>query len=343
MHFDLHARGRRMERIKPFRDLRRGRKRRVPDNDVTARAFGVAARGPDGAFELATASRASSRKVRPASVTVTPVPDRSKIGKPRSVSASLTLFEIAGCATFSISAARRNPPESATAIAYLRCLTSRRDGFMRESVFQAISFRDQAIMKRYLSTRRPSGRFAEAAAPAAPAAGGNMLGLFQRTTAALMLLGGVGVVLMMLNIVADVASKLLWNAPIQGTVEVSSYYYMILLVMLPMAFVEMQDEQISVDLLFDRFPEIVQRALLVLTGLAAAAILSVMAWRTGLDAIRAIRVSEVVMGSREVVVWPARMVLPLGFGLAALASLLRAVLALRGQTTVRRTDTGGAS
>ncbi|WP_367180588.1 TRAP transporter small permease subunit [uncultured Jannaschia sp.] len=147
----------------------------------------------------------------------------------------------------------------------------------------------------------------------------------------------------MLNIVADVASKLLWNAPIQGTVEVSSYYYMILLVMLPMAFVEMQDEQISVDLLFDRFPEIVQRALLVLTGLAAAAILSVMAWRTGLDAIRAIRVSEVVMGSREVVVWPARMVLPLGFGLAALASLLRAVLALRGQTTVRRTDTGGAS
>ena len=170
-----------------------------------------------------------------------------------------------------------------------------------------------------------------------------MLGLFQRTTAALMLLGGVGVVLMMLNIVADVASKLLWNAPIQGTLEVSSYYYMILLVMLPMAFVEMQDEQISVDLLFDRFPEIVQRALLVLTGLAAAAILSVMAWRTGLDAIRAIRVGEVVMGSREVIVWPARMVLPLGFGLAAVASLLRAVLALRGRTTMRHKDTGGAS
>ena len=69
-----------------------------------------------------------------------------------------------------------------------------------------------------------------------------MLRLFQRVTAALMLLGGVGVVLMMLNIVADVVSKLIWNAPIQGTVEVSSYYYMIALVMLPMAFVEMEDE-----------------------------------------------------------------------------------------------------
>jgi TRAP-type C4-dicarboxylate transport system permease small subunit len=170
-----------------------------------------------------------------------------------------------------------------------------------------------------------------------------MLGLFQRITAALMLLGGVGVVLMMLTIVADVVSKLLWNTPIQGTVEISSYYYMIALVMLPMAFVEMQDEQISVDLLFDRFPQSAQRILLVLTGCGAAMILSVMAWRTGLDALRAIRVGEVVMGSREVVVWPARMVLPFGFGLAAIASLLRALLAMHGGTTARPPHTRGAS
>ncbi|QFS84018.1 Tripartite ATP-independent periplasmic transporter, DctQ component [Roseivivax sp. THAF40] len=170
-----------------------------------------------------------------------------------------------------------------------------------------------------------------------------MLGLFQRITAALMLLGGVGVVLMMLTIVADVVSKLLWNTPIQGTVEISSYYYMIALVMLPMAFVEMQDEQISVDLLFDRFPDLIQRVLLVVTGCGAAAILSVMAWRTGLDALRAIRVGEVVMGSREVIVWPARMVLPLGFGLAAIASLLRALLVLGGRTTARDTDLRGQS
>lgn len=170
-----------------------------------------------------------------------------------------------------------------------------------------------------------------------------MLRLFQRVTAALMLLGGVGVVLMMLSIVADVVSKLVWNAPIQGTVEVSSYYYMIVLVMLPMAFVELEDEQISVDLLFDRFPQMVQRVALVATGLAAAAILAVMAWRTGLDARRALRVGEVVMGSREIVVWPARMVLPIGFGLAALASLLRAALAARGLSTARSADARGAS
>ncbi|SEL59941.1 TRAP-type C4-dicarboxylate transport system, small permease component [Roseivivax marinus] len=170
-----------------------------------------------------------------------------------------------------------------------------------------------------------------------------MLRMFQKATGGLMLLGGLGVVLMMLNIVADVVSKLIWNAPIQGTVEVSSYYYMIVLVMLPMAFVEMEDEQISVDLLFDRFPPALQRAALVATGIAAAAILSIMAWRTGLDARRALRVGEVVMGSREITVWPARMVLPLGFGLAAFASLLRAILAARGMSTARHHDPRGAS
>ena len=37
------------------------------------------------------------------------------------------------------------------------------------------------------------------------------------------------------------------------------------------------------------------------------------------------------MGGREVIVWPSRMVLPLGFGLASLAAFLRAILVLRGQ------------
>ncbi|GAA6202128.1 TRAP transporter small permease subunit [Aquicoccus sp. SU-CL01552] len=158
-----------------------------------------------------------------------------------------------------------------------------------------------------------------------------MLTLFNRLCSWLMFIGGFSVVAMMLNVVADVVAKLVWNAPIQGTVEMSSYYYMVALVMLPMAFVEMQDQQISVDLLFNHFPNWLKKLALIFSCLAAAAILAIMAWRTGLDAMRALHVGEVVMGGREVIVWPSRMVLPLGFGLASLAALVRAVLVLRGQ------------
>lgn len=159
---------------------------------------------------------------------------------------------------------------------------------------------------------------------------------FRRICQFLMLLGGVGVVLMMLNITLDVVLKAIWNTPIQGTIEISSYYYMVAIVMLPMALVEFDDEQVVVDLLFNRFPGWLQRICLVVTCAAAMAILGVMTWRTGQDAIRAFRVGEVVMGSREVIVWPARIMLPIGFGLSAIAAGLRMMMAAIGMPMTKK-------
>ncbi|MEQ8442568.1 MAG: TRAP transporter small permease [Alphaproteobacteria bacterium] len=151
-----------------------------------------------------------------------------------------------------------------------------------------------------------------------------------------MLLGGVGIFLMMANVTLDVFLKFVWNLPIQGTVEISSYYYMVSIVMLPMALVELDDEHVSVDLLFPHYPIWLQQTCLVLACGAAVGILSVMAWRTGLDAIRAFNVGEVVMGSREIIVWPARCMLPLGFGLTAVAAAIRMVMAVMGKPVTKQ-------
>ncbi|WP_281978902.1 TRAP transporter small permease [Pseudorhizobium flavum] len=158
---------------------------------------------------------------------------------------------------------------------------------------------------------------------------------FRKLTQGLMLVGGLGVILMMLNITLDVVLKVFWNAPIQGTVEISSYYYMVAIVLLPMALVEYDDEQISVDLLFNHFPGWLKRVSLMITFVATAGMLSIMTWRTGLDAVSAFNVGEVVMGSREIIVWPARCMLPLGFGLAAVAAVMRAVMLLRGHPVTK--------
>ncbi|WP_052341553.1 TRAP transporter small permease subunit [Salinarimonas rosea] len=148
---------------------------------------------------------------------------------------------------------------------------------------------------------------------------------------ALTFVGGAALVLMMLHVTLDVVLKNLFRAPIQGTIEISSYYYMVAIVMLPLAFVERTDEQISVDLLFRRLPAPARRAVLAFACLVTAGVLAIMTYRTGLDAVRAWRVGEVVMGAREVVVWPARLMLPVGFGLATAAALLRIVLVARGE------------
>jgi hypothetical protein len=67
---------------------------------------------------------------------------------------------------------------------------------------------------------------------------GRMDAAFRKLTHALMLIGGMGIVLMMAHVTLDVVLKNLFNAPIQGTIEISSYYYMVAVVMLPMAMVE---------------------------------------------------------------------------------------------------------
>ncbi len=166
---------------------------------------------------------------------------------------------------------------------------------------------------------------------------------FRKLTHGLMLVGGLGIILMMLNITLDVILKVFWNAPIQGTVEISSYYYMVAIVMLPMAMVEYDDEQISVDLLFNHFPDWLKRTCLLITFVATAGMLSIMTWRTGLDAVRAFKVGEVVMGSREIIVWPARCMLPLGFGLAAIAAVMRIIMLLRGHSVTKLHETDSAA
>lgn len=165
---------------------------------------------------------------------------------------------------------------------------------------------------------------------------------FRKLTHGLMLVGGLGIILMMLNISLDVILKVFWNTPIQGTIEISSYYYMVAIVMLPMAMVEYDDEQISVDLLFNHFPDWLKRTSLVITFVATVGMLSIMTWRTGLDAVRAFKVGEVVMGSREIIVWPARCMLPLGFGLAAVAAVMRAIMLLRGHPVTKLHETDSA-
>lgn len=165
---------------------------------------------------------------------------------------------------------------------------------------------------------------------------------FRKLTHGLMLVGGLGIILMMLNISLDVILKVFWNTPIQGTIEISSYYYMVAIIMLPMAMVEYDDEQISVDLLFNHFPDWLKRTSLVITFVATMGMLSIMTWRTGLDAVRAFKVGEVVMGSREIIVWPARCMLPLGFGLAAVAAVMRAIMLLRGHPVTKLHETDSA-
>lgn len=123
---------------------------------------------------------------------------------------------------------------------------------------------------------------------------------------------------MMLHVCADVALKYLINRPIQGTLEVVSYYYMVWAVFLPLAFVELTRSAVSVELFFGMMPRLMRIGCIALVLVICALTYAGLARITWLDALRSLSRNEVVMGPVTVVIWPSRFVLPVSFALAGL-------------------------
>ncbi len=135
---------------------------------------------------------------------------------------------------------------------------------------------------------------------------------------------GVGLVLMMVQTVADVISDQFFFRPIPGNLEVISIYHMVLVVFLPLAFIEKRHEHIQVDLIYQLMPRLLQRITLSFGYLLCTVFFAILSWRTSGDAIRSVAKNEVLMGNVYVLIWPAKFVLPIGFATIGLVTLLHA-------------------
>jgi len=139
---------------------------------------------------------------------------------------------------------------------------------------------------------------------------------------ALLTLTTIPIILMMGHITVDVLLKFLFNTHIQGTLEVVSYYYMIAVVLMPLAFVELTRQSIAVDMFFLMFPKWLQYATTHVVLLISAATYGGLAAVTWPDALHALRIRESMMGSANIAIWPARFLLPIALSLTALVCLL---------------------
>ena len=137
-------------------------------------------------------------------------------------------------------------------------------------------------------------------------------------------LGGICLVLMMLQMAVDVVLKYLLNAPIEGTLEIVSTYYMVGVVFLPLALSEINHQHIAVDLGLRALSRHLRTRIYIFNCLICAAFFAILGYQTLLDAIEAVRVGEIMMGSIFVTIWPARWFLPIGFFAVMLVSLLNA-------------------
>lgn len=142
-------------------------------------------------------------------------------------------------------------------------------------------------------------------------------------------LAAFSLIMMMLQTVLEVGLRYFLNAPIEGNLEIVSYYYMVAVVFLPLGLVELSHEHINVDLFLTRFSRRVQNMFYLLASALAFLFLGMLFFQTFLDALKATRINEVIMGSTLVVVWPAKWALPIGFAAMLIAIAANMAAALR--------------
>ncbi|WP_156174578.1 TRAP transporter small permease [Hoeflea sp. IMCC20628] len=142
--------------------------------------------------------------------------------------------------------------------------------------------------------------------------------------------------LMVVHICAEVVSRKLLNMPLPGTVTVVSYYYMIAITFMPLALVEQRDANVSVEVVTQFFSIGLQRIVEAFGWLLSSGVYALLAWVSWTDAVRQQKVGTYVMESGyQLVLWPTRYMLPIGFGLVALVLLFKIVARLTGTETLR--------
>jgi TRAP-type C4-dicarboxylate transport system permease small subunit len=147
----------------------------------------------------------------------------------------------------------------------------------------------------------------------------------------LMVPAGIALIFMMLHVNADVIGRLLFNHPIPVTIEVVSYYYMVAVIFLPLAAVEVADHHIAVDLLAQYFRGGLRRRTLALAAFASTLYFAVLAWRSGIVAWEKLRIGEYEMGAVALPTWPSRMLVPIGTAAIAAVLVVKTAEFLRGR------------
>jgi len=136
-------------------------------------------------------------------------------------------------------------------------------------------------------------------------------------------LAGLALVALMIATVADVAGRYMFNAPITGVFDLT-HIAVVVIVYLGLAYCTYYGAHAAIEVLVDRFDARIAAALARLIHLSGAAILLVIAWRSGMAALQ---VQSFGQTSQLLLVplYPFYWVVVFGCALTALVLILQAI------------------
>jgi TRAP-type C4-dicarboxylate transport system permease small subunit len=155
-----------------------------------------------------------------------------------------------------------------------------------------------------------------------------------RTVDALTWFACVLTVLMMLHVTADVIGRYVFNAPLVGTIEIVSAYYMAGLAFLPLALITRERGHIIVELFTTWMSRRGRTLLDAIVAVLSLVYVVMFTWQTVLIAIDKTGIREArEAGTGFIPIWQSRWVVPVGFGLMAVYLLIYIVRDFRSVRT----------
>lgn len=152
----------------------------------------------------------------------------------------------------------------------------------------------------------------------------------------LLFVGAIAIVLMMSHVMIEVALRTLLDKSIPGTEEIVSGYYMVAVVFLPLAYVQLERGHVIIELFTLKAGPRLKAWLDGFVYVVCGSALAVFTYATFDKAIKMTARDEMWIGMIEVTVWPARWILPFGLGVMMIIMFLQAIREFQSAITGER-------
>jgi len=144
---------------------------------------------------------------------------------------------------------------------------------------------------------------------------------------------------MILQVFLDVGLRTFYNNPLPATLEIVSYWWMVALSFLGLAYAKVRHEHISVNLLSESVPPKVKTFNDVFIEVVVLVVVALIAYFSFIASLDALETGESASGLFSIPVWPARFFIPIGTALyfaASLVSLIKGIaLTVRGGSSMQ--------
>ncbi len=125
--------------------------------------------------------------------------------------------------------------------------------------------------------------------------------------------GGVFIVLLMVQVVFDVIGREVFSLPIDGTLEIVSFYYMVGVTFLPLAYVSHEEGHIMVEMFTQKLSRPRLAGLEAIIGVICFIFVVVLFVQTWDAAMESYEIEEMWETSDDLItIWPSRFALPIG-------------------------------